>query len=141
MSMKRGLTIVAAIFIAMIAAPSAAAQQAVDGTGDLDLDGISCSISDLGYYTSYFVLGLGAFAPLPAEQVIANSDINADGLPLTVSDLIAMQQLVLQQEHRRMIRCRCPPDPSRLSSNPHDFQCTPFRRSSQATARFPSICD
>jgi len=66
----------------------------IDGRGDINLDGLMFSISDAVMFTNYFVQGLGAFQN-HVDGSIAASDVNADGNPLTVADLVYLIRIVV----------------------------------------------
>ncbi|MCH7877812.1 MAG: hypothetical protein IH914_00665, partial [candidate division Zixibacteria bacterium] len=74
----------------------------IDGRGDINLNGISNEIADAVIYTAYFVSGLSAFdgliavsGPDAAEAAIAASDVNADGIPLSVADLVYLIRIIV----------------------------------------------
>jgi len=56
--------------------------------GDINCDGYAYTIADAIRYTRYFVWGLGVLTC--TEQAISGSDINGDGLTLTVADLVQL---------------------------------------------------
>ncbi|MFQ5500028.1 MAG: T9SS type A sorting domain-containing protein, partial [Candidatus Zixiibacteriota bacterium] len=66
----------------------------IDARGDLNLNGISNEIADAVVYTNYFVYGLSAFN-VNLEGQIAASDVNADGLTLSVADLVYLIRIVV----------------------------------------------
>ncbi len=66
----------------------------IDARGDMNLNGISNEISDAVLYANYFVYGLGVFK-VSSEGQIAASDVNADGLTLTVADLVYLIRIVV----------------------------------------------
>jgi len=59
----------------------------VDYRGDVNLNGIPYEIADYNLFLDYFRFGAGVFAVDSALQ-IATTDVNADGLVLTLDDLI-----------------------------------------------------
>jgi len=65
----------------------------IDAPGDLNLNGVSNEIADAVVYTNYFVYGLAAFN-INAEGQKAASDINRDGIILTVSDLVYLTRII-----------------------------------------------
>ena len=65
----------------------------IDGRGDLNLNGIMNEISDAVLYTNYFVYGLGVFEHYQAQ--VAASDVNADGITLSVADLVYLIRVVV----------------------------------------------
>jgi hypothetical protein len=65
----------------------------IDGRADINLNGIGYEIADAVLFSSYFVHGLPVFTINQAGQVAA-SDVNADGLVLTVADLVYLIRAV-----------------------------------------------
>jgi hypothetical protein len=71
-----------------------ACADSIDARGDLNLNGIANEIADAVIYTQYFLIGIDAF-PLNGRQgAIAASDVNADGTPLTIGDLVYMVRII-----------------------------------------------
>jgi hypothetical protein len=66
----------------------------IDDRGDMNLNGFAYEIADAVLYTNYFIIGTAAFDPTYYEAQIAASDINADGVPLTVADLVYMIRVI-----------------------------------------------
>jgi len=66
----------------------------IDARGDINLNGVYIEIADVVMFTNYFVNGLGAFAG-HVDGSIAASDVNADGNPLTVADLVYAIKVVV----------------------------------------------
>jgi hypothetical protein len=65
----------------------------IDARGDMNLNGLSYEIADAVVYTNYFIIGLRAFSvSIPGQ--IAASDINGDGLTLTVADLVYLIRVI-----------------------------------------------
>jgi len=65
----------------------------IDARGDLNVNGIANEIADAVIYANYFVDGLSAFGN-HTEASIAASDINADGMPLTLGDLVFLIRII-----------------------------------------------
>lgn len=65
----------------------------IDARGDLNLNGIANEIADAVLFTNYFLRGLSVFH-ISVHAQIAASDINADGIPLTVGDLIYLLRII-----------------------------------------------
>jgi hypothetical protein len=59
----------------------------IDLRGDINLNEVGFEAADAEMYTEYFIKGLSAFDP-HVEYSTFVSDTNADGLPLTVPDLV-----------------------------------------------------
>jgi hypothetical protein len=67
----------------------------IDDRGDINLNGLAYEIADAVLYSNYFIQGPGVFAPPPqGEAQVAASDINADGTPLTVADLVYLIRVI-----------------------------------------------
>ncbi|UCD93623.1 MAG: T9SS type A sorting domain-containing protein, partial [Candidatus Zixiibacteriota bacterium] len=65
----------------------------IDVRGDINLNGVANEIADAVMFTNYFVYNLTAFGD-HVEGSIAASDVNADGIPLTVADLVYMVRII-----------------------------------------------
>jgi len=65
----------------------------IDARGDLNLNGTAYEISDVVLYSNYFVYGIGVFTHYQAQ--VAASDVNADGIPLSVADLVYLTRVVV----------------------------------------------
>jgi hypothetical protein len=59
----------------------------IDARGDINLNSFSYEIADAVLFTNYFIHGLAIF-DINVEGQIAASDVNKDGRPLTVGDLV-----------------------------------------------------
>ena len=66
----------------------------IDDRGDINLNGLAYEISDVVTFTNYFIKGLSAFTVNIAGQIAA-TDVNADGLTLTVADLSYLIRVVI----------------------------------------------
>lgn len=77
-----------------------------DTRGDVNLDGVPYEAGDLVTFTNYFVQGLAALPQNHLEWSIANSDVNQDGLTLTLSDLQHLVQVVIgnRDPHDRIMK-------------------------------------
>ncbi|MCD6250319.1 MAG: T9SS type A sorting domain-containing protein [candidate division Zixibacteria bacterium] len=66
----------------------------IDDRGDINLNNIAYEIADAVVFTNYFIHGLSAFTiSIPGQ--IAASDVNADGLTLTVADLTLLIRVII----------------------------------------------
>ena len=65
----------------------------IDDRGDINLDGQAYTIADVVLFSNYFVHGIGVFEHFQASA--AASDVNADGLPLSVADLVYLTRVVI----------------------------------------------
>ena len=59
----------------------------IDARGDINVNGVANEIADAVMFTNYFISGLSAFGT-HIEASIAASDVNADGIALSVADLV-----------------------------------------------------
>lgn len=66
----------------------------IDAIGDININGIRYEVADAVMYTNYFIEGLSAFYG-HVEASIAASDVNADGITLSVSDLVYLVRVVV----------------------------------------------
>jgi hypothetical protein len=64
--------------------------------GDINVNGFAYEIGDAVLFANYFLSGLGVFSSDPdtRERQINASDINADGLPLSVADLVYLLRIL-----------------------------------------------
>jgi len=65
----------------------------IDARGDINMNGVPNEVADAVMFTNYFISGLSAFAD-HVEASIAASDINADGIALSVADLVYLVRVV-----------------------------------------------
>jgi hypothetical protein len=66
----------------------------IDDRGDVNLNGLSNEIADAVLFSNYFVYGMGVFTVNPAGQIAA-TDINVDGLVLSVADLVYLIRIIV----------------------------------------------
>jgi hypothetical protein len=66
----------------------------IDARGDVNLNGLSNEIADAVMFTEYFVSGLGAFGT-HIEGSIAATEINGDGIALSVADLVYLVRVIV----------------------------------------------
>lgn len=88
-----------------------ACDSTIDNRGDINLNGIAYEIADYVVFTNYFLYGLPAFT-INVDAQIAATDINADGLPLTINDIVFLI---------RIIEGEALPYPSPAKINSYDF--------------------
>ncbi len=69
----------------------------IDARGDLNLNEVAYEVADAVMYSNYFVKGPIAFGNdiRRREAAIAASDCNADGIPLTVADLVYLIRVIV----------------------------------------------
>lgn len=66
----------------------------IDARGDVNLNGIANEIADAVVFTNYFINGLAAFT-INIEGQTAATDINADGIVLSVADLVYLIRVIV----------------------------------------------
>ncbi len=68
----------------------------IDDRGDLNLNGVLNDIGDAVLYENYFIYGPGVLDsdPVRRQSQIAASDVNADGIVLSVADLVTMIRII-----------------------------------------------
>ena len=77
-----------------------ACADSIDARGDINLNGVPNEIADAVMFTNYFINGLSAFPentvelPNQREGAIAASDVNADGIALSVADLVYLIRII-----------------------------------------------
>lgn len=71
-----------------------ACADSIDARGDVNLNNVSNEIADAVLLSNYFIYGLGVFQ-VNVEGQIASTDVNADGLTLSVADLVYMIRIIL----------------------------------------------
>jgi nitrate reductase NapAB chaperone NapD len=71
-----------------------ACADAIDLRGDINLNNVANEIADAVLYSNYFIYGIGQFI-VNTEGQIAASDVNADGLALSVADLVYLIRIIV----------------------------------------------
>jgi hypothetical protein len=66
----------------------------IDARGDINLNGTGNEIADAVLFSNYFVYGLSVFNVNVAGQIAA-TDVNADGLTLSVADLVYIIRVIV----------------------------------------------
>ncbi|MCH8028139.1 MAG: hypothetical protein IID63_08465, partial [candidate division Zixibacteria bacterium] len=59
----------------------------IDDRGDINLNNVANEVADAVLFTNYFIYGIGVFT-INIQGQIAATDVNADGLTLSVADLV-----------------------------------------------------
>jgi hypothetical protein len=72
----------------------------IDDRGDINQNGVAYEIADAVMFTNYFIFGQAAFEVITGVDnavaaATAASDVNADGLTLTVADLIYLIRVIV----------------------------------------------
>ena len=70
-----------------------AAQGPSENGGDINLNGVPNEVADAVLYTKYFIYGLQVFR-IDQQAQIMETDTNADGLKLTVGDLVYQIRII-----------------------------------------------
>ncbi len=65
-----------------------------DDRGDINLNGLANEIGDAVLFTNYFVYGNSVWHPIYYENQWLASDVNADGIPKTVADLVYLIRII-----------------------------------------------
>lgn len=65
----------------------------IDDRGDVNLNGVGYEIADAVVFTNYFIYGMNAFQISQLGQSAA-TDVNADGIALTVADLVYLIRVI-----------------------------------------------
>jgi len=66
-----------------------------DERGDINLNGLVCDIGDAVLFTNFFIYGSRVWDPVYQANQILASDVNCDGLVLTLADLITIIRVVI----------------------------------------------
>jgi hypothetical protein len=66
-----------------------------DDRGDINLNGIAYEIADAVTFTNYFIYGMAAFTLGDGQGQIAATDVNADGVVLSVADLVYLIRVIV----------------------------------------------
>jgi hypothetical protein len=69
-----------------------------DDRGDLNLNGIANEIGDAVLYTNFFIHGQSVWDPIWKDVQLLASDINDDGLVLTIADLVYLIRIITGDE-------------------------------------------
>jgi hypothetical protein len=70
-----------------------ACAESIDARGDINLNGIANEIADAVLFTNYFLQGIGVF-DIALDGQIAATDVNNDGLRLSVGDLVYLIRVI-----------------------------------------------
>jgi hypothetical protein len=66
----------------------------IDARGDINLNNVPNEVADAVLFTNYFVYGIDVFTINVAGQIAA-TDVNADGLTLSVADLVHLIRVIV----------------------------------------------
>ena len=70
-----------------------ACQDSIDARGDINLNNVKYEIADAVLFSNYFVYGITVFK-INMQGQIAATDVNADGLTLSVADLVYLIRVI-----------------------------------------------
>jgi hypothetical protein len=70
-----------------------ACAESIDARGDINMNGIAHEIADAVLFTNYFLYGIGVFH-IAMEGQIAATDVNNDGIVLSVGDLVYLIRVI-----------------------------------------------
>ncbi len=99
-------------------------QEPPDDRGDINLNGLANEIGDAVLFTNYFVYGSSVWDPVWEDVQILATDINDDGIVLTVADLIYLVRIITGDEQ--------PFPPGTGTGSP---KLSPYANSGTATVR------
>jgi hypothetical protein len=71
-----------------------ACADSIDARGDINLNDVAYEIADAVLFSNYFVHGSSVFVKNPQGQIAA-TDVNADGIALSVADLVYLIRVVV----------------------------------------------
>jgi hypothetical protein len=71
-----------------------ACADSIDARGDVNLNEVAYEVADAVLFANYFVYGLSVFHTNPDGQIAA-TDVNADGIVLSVADLVYLIRVVV----------------------------------------------
>jgi hypothetical protein len=66
----------------------------IDARGDINLNGVANEIADAVVFTNYFIHGFAAFT-INVEGQIAATEVNGDGIVLSVADLVYLIRVIV----------------------------------------------
>jgi hypothetical protein len=66
----------------------------IDARGDINLNNVPNEVADAVLFTNYFVYGIGVFTTNVNGQIAA-TDVNADGITLSVADLVYLIRVIV----------------------------------------------
>ena len=95
-----------------------------DDRGDINLNGLANEVGDAVLFTNYFVYGPSVWDPVWEDVQILATDINNDGIVLTVADLIYLIRIITGDEQ--------PFPPGTGTGSP---KLSPYANSGTATVR------
>ncbi len=73
-------------------------QEPPDDRGDINLNGIANEVGDAVLFTNYFLFGGTVWDPVWSQVQILATDVNDDGIVLTVADLIYLIRIITGDE-------------------------------------------
>jgi hypothetical protein len=82
-----------------------------DDRGDINLNGIANEVADAVLFSNWFIHGDEVWDPIYSENQILATDVNCDGLVLTLSDLVTLIRIVTGDE----AFTNCPDAPGKIA--------------------------
>lgn len=73
-------------------------RDSLDAPGDINLNGINNEIADVVLFSNYFIYGDAVWDPPYMEGQIAATDVNMDGVTLTIADLVYLIRIITGDE-------------------------------------------
>jgi hypothetical protein len=73
-------------------------RDSLDAPGDINLNGINNEVADAVLFSNYFIYGNAVWDPPYAEGQIAATDVNMDGITLTIADLVYLIRIITGDE-------------------------------------------
>jgi hypothetical protein len=69
-----------------------------DDRGDLNLNGIANEVGDAVLFSNYFIFGSSVWDPVWRDIQVFSSDVNNDGITLTIADLVYLIRIITGDE-------------------------------------------
>lgn len=73
-------------------------RDSLDAPGDINLNGIYNEVADAVLFSNYFIYGDAVWDPPYREGQIAATDVNMDGVTLTIADLVYLIRIITGDE-------------------------------------------
>lgn len=85
-----------------------------DDRGDINLNGVANEVADAVLFSNFFIYGSKVWDPVYKENQILATDVNCDGLVLTISDLVRLIRIITGDD----IMQGCPGGPAKIAVTP-----------------------
>lgn len=86
-----------------------------DDRGDVNMDGIANSVADVVLFSNFFIYGGRVWDPVYMENQILATDVNCDGLVLSLADLVRMIRIMTGEA----VMQGCPGGPKVVATPEH----------------------